>query len=102
MKKGVRYPFTKNGWRRAYDDARKAANLPWLRFHDLRHTAGTRVTRALGLKAAKDLLGHDAIQTTIRYAKSDVKDLRAALDGMAQRRHSVIDNGPQQLEKSGK
>jgi integrase len=81
--KGARYRFTQNGWRRAYYTARKAAYLPGLRFHDLRHTVGTRVTQRLGIKEAKDLLGHESMATTLRYAKSDVSNLRAALDGMA-------------------
>ena len=80
MEKGARYPFSKNGWRKVYDDARTAINLPNLRFHDLRHTVGTRVTKKHGLRMAQRLLGHESLETTLRYAKSNVGDLRDAMD----------------------
>jgi len=53
--------------RRRYIGARDAAGLPALRFHDLRHTAGTLLTRVLDPVTVKDLLGHADLKTTERY-----------------------------------
>jgi integrase len=90
MVRGQRYPFTKNGWRKPFMEARAAAGLPTFRFHDLRHTTGTRVTLDIGIKAAKDLLGHESISTTLRYAKGDVANLRDAMNSMSQQRRAKL------------
>lgn len=53
--------------RRRYVAARDAAGLPPLRFHDLRHTAGTLLTRVLDPVTVRDILGHADLKTTERY-----------------------------------
>jgi integrase len=53
--------------RRRYIAARDAARVPALRFHDLRHTAGTLLTRVLDPVTVKDVLGHADLKTTERY-----------------------------------
>jgi integrase len=78
--KGDRYPFTKNGWRKAWQRALAAAGIEDFRFHDLRHTAATRMLRKSGnLQLVQKLLAHEDISTTLRYAKSDLADVRAAM-----------------------
>jgi integrase len=52
--------------RRRFIAARDAAGLP-LRFHDLRHTAGTLLTRVLDPVTVRDVLGHADLKTTERY-----------------------------------
>src|SRR5262249_52481361 len=42
QRKGARYPFTHDGWRKAWKAALQTAGIDDFRFHDLRHTAGTR------------------------------------------------------------
>ena len=90
QEKGARYPFTHDGWRRAWDEARRAAGLPALRFHDLRHTAATRALYVhRNLKTVQRMLGHADIATTQRYTASDVADVRAAMEAVAsQFRHT--------------
>jgi integrase len=44
--KAIRYPFTHDGWRKAWKAALEAAGIADFRFHDLRHTAGTRALHA--------------------------------------------------------
>lgn len=85
QKRGERYPFTHEGWRKDWDRARRAIDLPQLRFHDLRHTAATRLLRATGdLELVQRMLGHSEISTTARYAKSNTADLRAAMEAVQQ------------------
>lgn len=83
--KGMRYPFTQNGWRKPWVAALSAAGIDDFRFHDTRHTAATRIVRATGnIKIAKELLGHTDIATTSRYAHVDQADVRAALMTVSQ------------------
>jgi integrase len=53
--------------RRRFIAARDAAGLPPLRSHDLRHTAGTLLTRVLDPVTVRDVLGHADLKTTERY-----------------------------------
>jgi integrase len=87
-RKGVRYPFSKQGWTREWRAALKAAGIEDFRFHDLRHTAGSRITRACGnLKVTQRVLGHTSIMTTARYAHASDDDIRRAM-GAAESRNS--------------
>ena len=53
--------------RRRYVTVRDLAGAPKLRFHDLRHTAGTLLTRVLDPVTVRDVLGHADLKTTERY-----------------------------------
>jgi integrase len=96
QQKGERYPFTHDGWRKEWKRALAAAGIEDFRFHDLRHTAATRTLRAHGnLKTVMRMLGHKNIATTSRYARSDVEDVRAAMEATEranrhQTRHQLI------------
>ncbi|WP_420381698.1 tyrosine-type recombinase/integrase [Novosphingobium sp.] len=79
--KGKRYPLSKQGWTRRWRKALAEAGIEGFRFHDLRHTAATRIVRATGsLKVAQRLLGHSNIATTARYAHASEDDLREAME----------------------
>lgn len=79
-RKGERYPFSAEGWKRKWSAALTAAGITDFRFHDLRHTTATRTVRSSGnLKAAQKLLGHTDIATTARYAHVLEDDLRAIM-----------------------
>jgi integrase len=59
----------------------RAANLPGVRLHDLRHTfASYGVGDGLGLPIIGKLLGHSQPSTTNRYAHLDVSPVRTAAD----------------------
>jgi len=47
----------------------RRAGIPEFRFHDLRHTVGSRILALTkDLKAEMEYLGHTDISTTLRYA----------------------------------
>jgi integrase len=53
--------------RRRYVACRDAIGLPPLRFHDLRHTAGSLLVRVMDPVTVKDIMGHADLATTERY-----------------------------------
>jgi integrase len=53
--------------RRRYKVALTAASLRPLRFHDLRHTFGTRMIAKADIRRVQEWMGHADIQTTMRY-----------------------------------
>ena len=53
--------------RRRYDAAVKAAGLRPLRFHDLRHTFGTRMIAKADIRRVQEWMGHADVQTTMKY-----------------------------------
>jgi integrase len=53
--------------RRRYKAALVAAALRPLRFHDLRHTFGTRMIALADIRRVQEWMGHADIQTTMRY-----------------------------------
>jgi integrase len=53
--------------RRRYKAALGAAGLRLLRFHDLRHTFGTRMIAKADIRRVQEWMGHADVQTTMRY-----------------------------------
>ncbi|HEY3772247.1 MAG TPA: tyrosine-type recombinase/integrase [Solirubrobacteraceae bacterium] len=53
--------------RRRYQAALGAAGLGPLRFHDLRHTFGTRMIAKADIRRVQEWMGHADVQTTMRY-----------------------------------
>jgi len=50
-----------------YEKALAAGGLRRLRFHDLRHTFGTRMIREADIRRVQEWMGHADIQTTMKY-----------------------------------
>jgi integrase len=83
---GERYPFTVTTLRTRWDEAREAASLEGFRFHDLRHTAATRILRATqNLATTAKVLAHRNLKTTLRYAHVLDDDIRRAQDAAMSR-----------------
>ncbi len=84
-KVGTRKPLFK--WNQyAWDQARKKADAPDIRWHDLRHEFGSRLLdEKVSLPTIQRLLGHQQITTTMRYLNAtDVEDEdRAAIARLA-------------------
>lgn len=58
---------------------RTEAGLPDIRFHDLRHTAATRLVAAhLPLPEVGHVLGHTQANTTYRYVNANIETTRRA------------------------
>jgi integrase len=53
--------------RRRHKSALAAVGLRPLRFHDLRHTFGTRMTAKADIRRVQEWIAHADIQTTMRY-----------------------------------
>lgn len=61
---GLPYKDIKKAWSTALEKA----NIENFRFHDLRHTVGTRLAEQLvPVNVIKELLGHSDVHTTMRY-----------------------------------
>jgi integrase len=65
--------------RRRYKAALKAAGLRELRFHDLRHTFGTRMIAKADIRRLQEWMGHADVQTTMRYLHYAPRSEDAAL-----------------------
>ena len=54
--------------KKAWTNSLKKANIENFRFHDLRHTVGTRLAEQLvPVNVIRELLAHSDIKTTMRY-----------------------------------
>lgn len=92
-RKGERYPLTATALRGAWAKAKALSGIEDFRFHDLRHTRGTRILRATGnLAAAKEALKHKNIKTTLRYAHAADDDVREALAASESRNIPEVSN----------
>jgi integrase len=65
--------------RRRYGRALDRAGLRRLRFHDLRHTFGTRMIAKTDIRRVQEWMGHADIQTTMRYLHYAPRDEDARL-----------------------
>ncbi len=65
--------------RRRYKMALGIAGLRQLRFHDLRHTFGTRMITKADIRRVQEWMGHADIQTTMRYLHYAPREQDAAL-----------------------
>jgi integrase len=63
----------------SFERARADAGINGLRFHDLRHTAATRLAAAhIPLSEVGRVLGHSQPSTTYRYINSNIDTARRA------------------------
>jgi integrase len=74
--------------RRRYSAALQPAGLRPLRFHDLRHTFGTRMIAKADIRRVQEWMGHADVQTTMRYLHYVPRPDDAALVAEAFRRET--------------
>jgi len=69
----------------SFHTACREAKIKSLRFHDLRHTAATKMIEAgVDIATVSKILGHSSIIMTMRYAHPGEKTMRAATEKLAQ------------------
>lgn len=69
--------------KRSFASARTDAKLNDLRFHDLRHTAATRlIQQGIPLQEVGRILGHTQANTTYRYVNANTDTARRAAEAM--------------------
>jgi len=79
--KGTPY-LRQDSLNRAFKLALQKAEIKGLRFHDLRHTAATRMIESgYSIVAVKEILGHSSLDMTMRYAHPN-ESLKNALEGL--------------------
>ncbi len=72
------FGFT-NNVKKSFTSVRIRSGLPDIRFHDLRHTAATRLVAAhLPLPEVGRVLGHTQANTTYRYVNANIETTRRA------------------------
>jgi integrase len=68
----------------------KRVDIKGLRFHDLRHTAATRMVSAgIGLATVQSILGHADLKTTSRYAHPVSEEKQRAMEALAAYNHQA-------------
>ncbi|MGH7801027.1 MAG: phage integrase [Thermodesulfobacteriota bacterium] len=69
--------------KRCFEGALRRANIRGLRFHDLRHTAATRMIESgASIVAVSKILGHSTLTMTMRYSHPD-SSLREAVEKLS-------------------
>jgi integrase len=76
-----------------YEKAFAAAGLRRLRFHDLRHTFGTRMIGQADIRRVQEWMGHADIQTTMKYLHYAPRKEDAELVARAFRTESAEEAG---------
>jgi len=75
--------------RTSFENACKRAKVYGLRFHDLRHTAATRmIENGANIVAVSRILGHSTLSMTMRYSHPD-ESIREALENLGQNRSKI-------------
>ena len=91
---GSEYVFVNPGTRTRYTEVKKSiasacreAGINDFRFHDLRHTFGTRLADAgVDVVKIKELMGHASIVTTMRYIHATDQGKRGAITVLSEYR----------------
>lgn len=98
--KGQRYPITYEGLKTAFRRNKAAVKILDFRFHDLRHTAASRILRqSRNLKAVQKILRHEDITTTMRYAHVLDEDLLEAMEAGAATRSPTQNPMPEPADE---
>jgi integrase len=82
--RGRRYQISLRMLSDVIENAARKAGVINFHMHDTRHTLATRALRASNLKVVQQILGHEDIATTTKYAHAMDDDLRAALEAASE------------------
>ncbi|MCX5835147.1 MAG: tyrosine-type recombinase/integrase [Deltaproteobacteria bacterium] len=88
---GTPYGDIKRGWWTALE----SAGIENFRFHDLRHTFGSRLGMAgVDIKTIQELMGHKDIKMTMRYSHPTPEHKRNAVE-ILERSHTIFHTTPE-------
>ena len=89
------FDITVSAFKDAFDRAVAKAEINDFRFHDLRHTFGSRLIQmGIDFYRVKELMGHKSIKMTERYAHHDPKSLKPAAVALENYHNSTtVDEG---------
>lgn len=69
------------GFKREWYKIKEKAQVENLRFHDLRHTVGTRLAQAnVPVPVIREILAHSEIKTTMRYVHTASEEIQRAMN----------------------
>lgn len=81
--------MTNSGIKKAWQEVREAAGVPWLRQHDLRHTAITRWAESgMPIAIIMSLAGHMTQKMLMHYTHISAQAAQLAMQGAYQRKPS--------------
>jgi integrase len=84
-------------WRAAL----KKSGIPKLRFHDLRHTALSRlIEKGEDIETVRDLAGHASLKTTQRYLHSNDRRKKQAIEKLTGNLGSYVPNTNEQSSEN--
>src|SRR6185437_5804627 len=87
-------PMSNSGIRKPWDEVRKAADVPWLRIHDLRHTAITRMAEAgVPIPVILSMAGHISVRMQQHYTSVSEYAKRCAVEAAFDGRNYMIAAG---------
>jgi integrase len=88
--------MTTSGLRKAWSAVRKAAGVPWLRPHDLRHQANTKLYESgADDMTIMSIMGHSSKEMSEHYSSIRDQRKRAVLEEAFERRHpSLLQTSP--------
>lgn len=79
--------------KRAWKTVKEKANLKDFRFHDLKHTVGTRLAeQGVPIPVIKEVLDHSDIKTTMRYVHTANEQILSAMNVLNSNRKDLIQN----------
>jgi len=79
--------------KRAWKTAKEKANITNFRFHDLKHTVGTRLAKkGVPIPVIKEVLDHSDIKTTMRYVHTANEQILSAMNLLNSNRKDSIQN----------
>ncbi len=85
---------SQGSWRTAWRALTKKAGLPWLRFHDLRHTAISILGEGgVPDRVIMDIAGHVSPRMLKRYSHIQLEAKRAAIQALSNRPQTGISEG---------
>jgi len=78
---------------RQFKKACKGAGIPTFRFHDLRHTTGTRLGEAdKDIHTIAGILGHSKLSTAARYVKHSTESKRRVMNDVFEHKKTEVKN----------